>query len=121
MTMDFRYSSLADVPFIALLNDTDPHPLLLPAILPGMNLVILRGQPGERTPLVTDDDLRAAAFRAMELAVEESEKEVGAGIKSVDCYHLFVFRSEWQDAVLEQMGCETMIPYDPSHLLNVPR
>lgn len=116
--MDFRYSSLADVPFLALLNDTAPQPLMLPAILPGMDLVILRGYPTERTPLLTDDDLRAAAFRAMELAVEESEKEVGAGIKSIDCYHLFVFRSEWQDAVLEQMGLDTMIPYDPSHLLS---
>ena len=67
--MDFRYSSLADVPFLALLNDTAPQPLMLPAILPGMDLVILRGYPTERTPLLTDDDLRAAAFRAMELAV----------------------------------------------------
>ena len=77
--MNFSCSSLADVPFIAMLNDTAPQPLMLSAILPGMDLVILRGQPTEGTPMVTDDDIRAAALRAMEIAVEESEKEAGAG------------------------------------------
>lgn len=111
--MNFSCSPLAEVPFIAMLNDIAPQPLMLSAILPGMDLVILRGQPTEGTPLVTDDDIRTEAFRAMEIAVEESEKEAGAGIKSIDCYHLFAFLSEWRDAVLQQMGVGQLIPYDP--------
>ena len=114
--MHFRYSALADIPFIALLNDAAPQPVMLSAILPGMDLVILRGQPGEGMPLVTDDEMRAAAYRAMEIAVEESEKEVGAGIQSVDCYHLFAFRSEWRDEILEEIGVKTVLPYAPVHL-----
>lgn len=94
------------VPFAAIMRRVGTRPALLDFLVPGLDLVIWKMRPCVREPV--EMELRQAALRALDHAVEEFEP--GAMIYEFDGFSFFAFQAKYRDAVLVEMGITEIIP-----------
>lgn len=101
--------SIKDIPFGGILWDADPHPVLFDDLVPGMDLVIWKMRPCVHEAVTME--LRQAALRTLDRAVENKDGTPGTAIYEFDGYSFFAFQTAYRHQVLAEMGIKDLAPW----------
>lgn len=100
---------IEDIPFAGIMFKSDPRPVLFDFLVPGMDLVIWKMRPCVREPVTME--LRQAALRALDRAVENADNVSGAAIYEFDGYSFFAYRTVYRQQVMAEMGVRELVPW----------
>lgn len=107
MIVDFNdLRPIGELRFAAIMRHAGSQPVMFSCLLPGIDLVIWQIRPCVRDP--QDAELKRAALKTLDHAVESDT--AGAVIYDLDGFSFFAFRVEYREAVMKEMGIETLEP-----------